>query len=178
MLIGNVIAKIHSLSKQFCTIFILWKTYHSHQTFPTCQSCISCSFFEKHIIVQNFLLSEWALDSLVFTLFTSIVYTVRICGEELIVVVFESDVCDVKRVFQLRVSQNFRKNQRKDRTSNTTTIAITTFVRSILAPFLDIKSRISIKKCFVKLPSSMSINVSFLDLILSDLNQQTSHALK
>ena len=30
--------KIHSLSKQFCTIFILWKTYHSHQTFPTCQS--------------------------------------------------------------------------------------------------------------------------------------------
>ena len=105
-------------------------------------------------------------------------YTVRICGEELIVVVFESDVCDVKRVFQLRVSQNFRKNQRKDRTSNTTTIAITTFVRSILAPFLDIKSRIGIKKCFVKLPSSMSINVSFLDLILSDLNQQTSHALK
>ena len=106
-------------------------------------------------------------------------YTVRICGEELIVVVFESDVCDVKRVFQFKVSQNFRKNQRKDRTSNTTTIAITTFVRSILAPFvLGIKSRISIKKCFVKLPSSMSINVSFLDLILSDLNQQTSHALK
>ena len=87
-----------------------------------------------------------SLDSLVFNLFTSIVYTVRICGEELIVVVFESDVCDVKRVFQFKVSQNFRKNQRKDRTSNTTTIAITTFVRSILAPFvLGIKSRISIK---------------------------------
>ena len=32
------VIKIHSLSKQFCTIFILWKTYHSHQTFPTCQS--------------------------------------------------------------------------------------------------------------------------------------------
>ena len=123
-------------------------------------------------------ISKYSLDSLVFKLFTSIVYTVRTCGEELIVVVFESDVCDVKREFQFRVSQNFRKNQRKDRTSNTTTIAITTFVRSILAPFLGIKSRIIIKKCFVKLPSSMSINVSFLDLILSDLNQQTSHALK
>ena len=88
---------------------------------------------------------RYSLDSLVFKLFTSIVYTVRTCVEELIVVVFESDVCDVKRVFQFKVSQNFRKNQRKDRTSNTTTIAITTFVRSILAPFLGIKSRISIK---------------------------------
>ena len=35
---NSVFPKIHSLSKQFCTIFILWKTYHSHQTFPTCQS--------------------------------------------------------------------------------------------------------------------------------------------
>ena len=26
------------MSKQFCTIFILWKTHHSHQTFSTCQS--------------------------------------------------------------------------------------------------------------------------------------------
>ena len=60
-------------------------------------------------------------------------YTVRTCGEELIVDVLDSDVCDVKREFQFRVSQNFRKNQRKDRTSKTTTIAMTTFVKSILA---------------------------------------------
>ena len=34
----QIFYKIHSLSKHICTIFILWKTYHSHQTFPTYQS--------------------------------------------------------------------------------------------------------------------------------------------
>ena len=29
--------------------------------FQPARADISCSFFEKHIIVQNFLLSEWAL---------------------------------------------------------------------------------------------------------------------
>ena len=31
----KVYAKIHSLRKKFCTIFIFWKRDHSHQTFPT-----------------------------------------------------------------------------------------------------------------------------------------------
>ena len=47
------ITKIHSLSRQFCTIFIfLTKPFQPSQR----------SFFEKGINVQNFLLSEWVLE--------------------------------------------------------------------------------------------------------------------
>ena len=53
--------KVHSLSKQFCTIFILWKTYHSHQTFPTCQSWHQLFILWKTYHCAELLLSEWAL---------------------------------------------------------------------------------------------------------------------
>ena len=50
----NYIAKIHLLSKQFCTIFIFWKGIILTKPFQPSQSWHQLSFFEKGIIVQNF----------------------------------------------------------------------------------------------------------------------------
>ena len=58
---SNLSCKIHSLSKQFCMILIFWKRDHLTKPFQPSQSWHQLSFFEKGIIVQNFLLSEWAL---------------------------------------------------------------------------------------------------------------------